>query len=484
MNNLSAKEILGVESAINNLSSSVLLRGRNLQMPGDGRYQPKDLMPYLGYDQWAAWLIIIEWFWMKTLAKAGVMSKKEGDLLTDKLLFKILCKITTTKQDRKEKKSGEHDILALLALMRLHLPKELHKWLHYCATSYDIINTAYAFQIRIVFERIFRPKLFELDALWRNLISNYANTIQAGRTHLQTALPVTVGFWLSNSHNRFANCSREAYDYSCKVPGKFTGATGTSASQKALIRNEKAENFLMGILGIPVSEVTTQITPPEATARFYHELVLLSGSLAQLGEDARILQSSQYGEILSASSSSSAMSHKKANPIAAENLCGMHATVIAEYMKLPMTLVSNLQRDLRWSNVMRSYSAVMVYTYQQILTAIRLLKSIKVDSSRCQENFNKEKRLVVAELLHLLLQSKGLPEAHNFVNKKIVPMAAEERSDLFQVMEAYSAKHFRTKAARIWREIRTSQIKKYLLKPELYIGDAVKIAQRESRNRI
>jgi len=32
---------------------------RNLQMPGNVRYQPKQLRPYFGYDQWILWLMVV-----------------------------------------------------------------------------------------------------------------------------------------------------------------------------------------------------------------------------------------------------------------------------------------------------------------------------------------------------------------------------------------------------------------------------------------
>ena len=139
---------------------------------------------------------------------------------------------------------------------------------------------------------------------------------------------------------------------------------------------EEARAILMSALNLQSACYATQITPPQSTARFYFELVLLSGVLGNLGEDVRLLQSSQFGEVISAGSSSSTMAHKKANPIAAENLCGMHVNVIAEFMKVALTLTSDLQRDLRWSSAMRSYPAVMVYGYQQLLTTERLLKSL------------------------------------------------------------------------------------------------------------
>lgn len=455
---------------------------RNLQMPGDGRYQPKLLKPYLGYDQWAGWLIIVEWFWMKTLAVIGVMPKEDAIFLKEDLLKDLLFSVTTLDQDAKEK-ATKHDILALLALIREQLPRELHRWLHYCATSYDIINTAYALQLKSVFEDVFMPKLCQLDNLWRNRIEEHKATLQAGRTHLQTALPVTVGFWLANLHNRFVRCARTADVLSNEIPGKFSGAVGTSASQRALIGYKNGEKVLMKMLGLPAAEISTQITPPEGMARFYYELVLLSGALANLGEDARILQSSQFAEIVSHSSSSSAMSHKVSNPIAAENLAGMHVSVIAENIKVSMTLVSDLQRDLRWSNVMRSYSAIAVYVFQQILTAERLLESMAVDKNRCRKNFDEQGRLVVAELLHLFFQREGMADAHEFVNKVIVPGAKASGSGLYQEVKHNYASDHSPITAEMWERLQEDDtIPHILMTPELYIGDAVEIAQREAEN--
>jgi adenylosuccinate lyase len=476
------KTVKDINAAVGVLCFAGSEKGRNLQMPGDGRYQPEKLKFFLGYDQWAGWLIIVEWFWLITLAEIGVMPSKDSRLLTVNTLNKLLLEITTTIQDSKEKET-KHDILALLILIREYLPKELHRWLHFCATSYDIINTAYSLQIKAVFENVFIPEISHLDELWRSKIEENALVIQAGRTHLQTALPLTVGFWLANLHNRFVNTARKARMLAKEISGKFSGAVGTSASQRVLIDSQEAEKILMKMLGLPAAEVSTQITPPESMARFYHELVLLSGSLANLGEDTRILQSSQFGEIISESSSSSAMSHKKANPIAAENISGMHTTVVAEFMKVSMTLVSNLQRDLRWSNVMRSYSAVAVYVFQQILTAKRLLKSMKIDKKKCRENFEASGNLVVAELLHLWLQRAGLPEAHQFVNKEIIPIAAESGNNLYEVMRSYVSDYSKI-PENIWNELKDSNIISYLTSPDKYIGDAIVIAEKEAKNKL
>lgn len=465
---------------------------RNLYMPGDGRYQPEKLIPFLGYDQWAAWLIIVEWAWMVVLAKLGVMPKSDAKLLTKERLFRLLKMIPTTLQDKTEKDKTlklNHDILALLFLMRKYLPQRLHRWLHFGATSYDIISTAYALQLKLVFKLVFWPELMVVDKMWREKIKEYSSIIQAFRTHLQTALPGTVGFWLTQLHSRFIEGVKAAKYHCKKLEGKFSGATGTHAAAIALIGHRRGEKMLMKLLGLKAARISTQIAPPESMASSYFSMVLLSGCLANFGEDVRILQSSQFGELMTESSSSSAMPHKIANPIAAEQDAGMHITVIAEFMKVLLTLVSDLQRDLRWSNVMRSYSAVAVYSYQQILTTKRILSSMKINKTKCRENFDRQAKLLVAELLHLALQKEGAPDTHHLVNKVIAPEAARSGLNLEEQMNQYcgsqiseNRQHPSEEFKRLyiaWRKV-PKKIKAILRQPEKYIGDAIKLAERES----
>ena len=459
-------------------------KGRSLFMPGDGRYQPEELKLFLGYDMWASFLIIVEWFWLVTLAEEGFMPSKHAALLTRELLVRMLTNITTTKQDAVEKIT-KHDILALLELMRKYLPKPLHRYLHLGATSYDIICTAYALILKVAFAFSFWPKLREVDKLWRNKIDQYTYVVQAGRTHLQTALPVTVGLWLACLHHQYNESARNAHRMVMNIPGKFSGAVGTSAALKTMLNGgeKRAEKNLLSYLGMKPAEYSTQITSPQDTARFYFELVLLSGVLGNLGEDVRILQSSQFGEIISVGSSSSTMAHKKANPILAENICGMHVNITAEFTKVMLTLVSDLQRDLRWSSVMRSFSAIMVYSYQQITTTERLLNSLAVDEKRINENFNRESKLVMGELLHLCLQRQGYAKTHELVNKKIVPGAAISGADLPEEMNNYLLSNKDRKLKQVWKSI-PNNIIDLMKHPEKYIGNAIGLARNEVLNEL
>jgi adenylosuccinate lyase len=161
----------------------------------------------------------------------------------------------------------------------------------------------------------------------------------------------------------------------------------------------------------------------------------------------------------------------------------MHVNFTAEFTKVMLTLVSDLQRDLRWSSVMRSFSAIMVYSYQQITTTERLLNSLAVDEKRINENFNRESKLVMGELLHLCLQRQGYAKTHELVNKKIVPGAAISGADLPEEMNNYLLSNKDRKLKQVWKSI-PNNIIDLMKHPEKYIGNAIGLARNEVLNEL
>jgi len=215
--------------------------------------------------------------------------------------------------------------------------------------------------------------------------------------------------------------------------------------------------------------------------RFLNEIFLISQVFANLGDDIRHLQASAIREISSSSSTSSTMSHKGSNPVVAEQIDGMCISVRGEFLKVLESGNSTLQRDLRYSNVMRGYAAILVFTFKQLESATTVLDSLSVDETMCRENFSRSGRLVTAELLHLSLQENGFPDAHRFVNKVIVPRARESGNNLVGEMQCYLAEHTNKKLGDAWSKV-SLHIREVIEAPERYIGDAIEIADKEGRN--
>jgi len=469
---------------------------RVLVMHMDHRYeeQQPELVPYLGYDQWAAWLVIVEWFWMVALAIIGVMPEKDARLLTTERLLYVLKHVTTTKQDRLEygdKKKGTkgmgHDILALLALMRRYLPKGLWKWLHYTATSYDTISTAYALQLRVVFSLVLWPKMMALDETWRAKINEYLTTRQMFRTHLQPAIPGTVGFYLACAHRQFTDCALELQRAALAMPGKFCGFVGTAASQRAVGIPKKAERTLMSILDLPVAKGSTQIAPIHHTVHFYSDLVAIGGPMMSLCEDLRILHMPELGEVVPSkevdvTSTSSAGAAKEANPIRAENAIGADTIVLSCALRPWLTRGSNFQRDLRWSSVMRTFIEALEYFAQELYSVKRQMSVLAFNEERCLHWVQTFGPASLAELLHNALQREGFAGAHTFVKKELIARVKAGAPNLCVAAELYlQANETDQKFRRAWKGLTRREL--HLLKhPTHYMGDAIKDARRETTN--
>src|SRR3989344_5691399 len=113
----------------------------NLSLPGNPRYQPKDLKPDMGYDHLASYFVQVELAVIDVFGKRGVIPQAVYDLLTDEVRAAVLS-ITTTEMDTREREVTGHDIRALVQLMQERMPEELRRWVHVPLTSYDVIDTA------------------------------------------------------------------------------------------------------------------------------------------------------------------------------------------------------------------------------------------------------------------------------------------------------------------------------------------------------
>ncbi len=84
---------------------------QNLAMPGNPRYQPKELVPYFGYDNFMGGLTEVEIANLQVLAEIGVMPQEDSVLLTPEVLGRLRA-ITTSEVDVVERKT-KHDVRAV-----------------------------------------------------------------------------------------------------------------------------------------------------------------------------------------------------------------------------------------------------------------------------------------------------------------------------------------------------------------------------------
>lgn len=428
----------------------------NLTLPGNPRYQPKNLQDIWGYDVLYRPVGEVELASLKVLAEIGVIPKSDIDKLTP-LTEQNILEVLTTAVDETERKHTKHDIRAWVRLAQDKCTPELGRWLHVVLTSYDPLDTARALQFFRAHKQVLSPAIKQLIGIFIQLITKYAATLQIGRTHGQHALPVTVGFWFATILNRVLFNARQLDYHATGLVGKISGAVGAYNAQVGLGIAERCgsksfEEMVLDKLGLKPAPISTQILPPEPLAYFLFSCVMLSASLAQLGRDCRHLMRTEIAEIgepfEQGQVGSSTMAHKR-NPINFENLEGMYLRTKNEFGKVLDTLISEHQRDLVASSVYRDFPIIVVNLVQQLNTLLRtnatgnpFLARLAVDKNKCLQNFNMSSKIILAEPLYIALQMAGyIGDAHKLINEEVVPMVQKNNISLISEVRALALKN-------------------------------------------
>lgn len=466
-----------------------MLEEKNLILPGNPRYQPKSLIPYFGYDNLYRTVAEVELANLDTLAEIGVIPKGDIKLLTPVVRDRIFD-IPTTQVDKTEREITKHDIRAWIREAQNILNPRLGRWVHVPLTSYDAIDTARILQFLRAYQQSLHPSIKDVLLLMAELVEQFASQLQIGRTHKQAALPITVGFWLATILSRILYNAEKMDEHANQLVGKISGAVGAYNAQAGLGICDRCgaityEERVLERLGLKPSRISTQILPPEPLGYFLFSCCMLSASLGQLGRDGRNLMATEIAEFAESFEQgqvgSSTMAHKR-NPINWENMEGQWLRTKNEFGKVMDTLISDNQRDLVGSCVARDYPIILVNLQCQLDTLLRknkegvpFLQRVTVNEDACQRNFDHNAHLILAEPLYIAMQMAGYEkDAHELVNRQVVPLATKSGRPLVEELEDYCI-YKDAEALIAYRHI-PEEVKELLHHPENYTGLAAEKA--------
>ncbi|HVC56561.1 MAG TPA: adenylosuccinate lyase family protein [Stellaceae bacterium] len=293
------------------------------------------------------------------------------------------------------------------------------RYLHWGATTQDIMDTAVVLQIRDGLAQI-ETDLAALRGHLAALARRWRDTPMAGRTHLQHALPVTFGYkaavWLS-AFDRHATRLAELRPRVLTV--QFGGAAGTLASlgdgEAALAsRRELARE-----LGLAEPAITWHVAR-DALAESVQFLALLGGSLGKVAFDVMLMSATEFGEaaepFVAGRGSSSTMPQKR-NPISCELILAA-AKALRQHAGLALdAMVSDFERatgpwHVEWIAVPESFG----YAAGALHQAEFMLGGLIVDPARMERNLAMTHGLIVAEAVMMgLAPHTGRNEAHDLV---------------------------------------------------------------------
>jgi len=310
-----------------------------------------------------------------------------------------------------------HSLLGLLKEFRRAIDHDDARYVHWGATTQDIIDTGMFLMIRDAFDMIDGQLVGALKA-GRPLLRDHRDTVMVGRTHGGHALPITFGLkaatWLDELTRQLERW-RAARDRILVV--NIIGAVGTFASwgSAGLDLQAKAAEILG--LGVPASPWGGA---RDRTAEALSLCALTSGTAGRIAKEIYNLNKTEVRELEEPFAvgkvGSSTMPHKR-NPVHTEWSIVLDRIIRANAGVALEAMGCENERDAthwkaEWIVVPETFSVLSGSLNH--LTAT--LSGLKVNADRMLENTNMLNGLLLSErAMFALAEYLPLPEAHETV---------------------------------------------------------------------
>ncbi|MCW4046194.1 MAG: adenylosuccinate lyase [Candidatus Bathyarchaeota archaeon] len=360
-------------------------------------------------------------------AQVGDIPRKDAEKIVAMASLKHV-KLERIKAIEKEIK---HDLASLVRALS-EVCGSSGAYVHLGATSYDIVDTANALQLKDAID-IIEKKLAALKGTLQKQAARHKGTVMMGRTHGQHALPITLGFkfavWgreISRHIQRLDECKKRV------VAGKMSGAVGTQASLGE--HAEQIQALVMKRLGIHAAEISTQIVQRDRYAELVCVLAMIASSLENFATEIRELQRPEIGELFESFEAekqvgSSTMPHKQ-NPETCERVCGLAR--IARSLVAPALedMVTWHERDLTQSSAERFILPESCILVDYLLALMNdIVANLRVDERRMLQNIELTQGRAMSEAVMMALTRKGVnrQEAHELLRKLTIQSTVEKQ---------------------------------------------------------
>ena len=309
------------------------------------------------------------------------------------------------------------------------LDAEAARYVHWGATSQDVIDTAAMLSLRAGINVL----LADLDRAiggFADLARKHRHTAAVARTWLQHALPMPFGLKLAEyaaalnrSKQRLTRLKAET------LALQFGGAAGTLAAlgDKGLAVSEA----LARELGLPLPEAPWH-THRDRFAEAASVLAIVTGSCGKIARDISLMMQTDVGEAFEPAGAgrggSSTMPHKR-NPVAAASALGAATMAPNLAATIFAAQVQDHERSAGpWHAEWPTLPTLMLVTSGALAAIVDLAEGLEVDAARMRQNLDATHGLIMAEAISFALAEKiGKADAHHLVEAASKKAVADKK---------------------------------------------------------
>lgn len=315
-----------------------------------------------------------------------------------------------------------HPLVSVIWQLSQRCAGEAGRYVHWGATTQDVMDTAIVLQIREALALIEQTTAQLIEAM-RALAITYQHTPIAGRTHGQQALPTTFGFkvavWLAEMQRHVERLSQLRLRV---LVGQFGGAVGTLAglADASKVDGLAVQAALMDELGLGVPPIAWH-TSRDGIAEFASLVCMLAALMGRIANEVIHLQKLEFGEVeepFEMGKVGSSTMPQKRNPMLCEAILTLARLCREKAATAIDTLLYN-EHERDWSSFQMEWAylpELCVMAHGAMELTLRVLRGLRVYPDRMRRNLDLTQGLLLAErVMFELGKHIGRQDAHDVV---------------------------------------------------------------------
>lgn len=310
-----------------------------------------------------------------------------------------------------------HPIVPLLRAMKQVCEGDAGEYIHWGATTQDIMDTGTILQVRDALD-VIESGYRELYANTRELALKYRDQVMVGRSHGQQALPITFGFkaagWAEELRRNFQRLRQMRERV---LVGQFSGAVGTLAALGESGVEVQERLFKELGLGCPV---ITWHTSRDSMAELICTMAIACGTAGKIAHEIFSLQKTETAELeepfATGKVGSSTMPHKR-NPPICEGVIAVNRIVKSTVSLAIEGIVADHERDKVVLQSEREYvGKVFNLTHAAIKKMAFVTGGLSVRTQNMERNLFTQQGLLMSESVMMgLSEALGRQQAHEIL---------------------------------------------------------------------
>ena len=375
----------------------------------------------------------------KHVAVEVALAKAQGELgvipcdAADAIVAKADASKLSIEQIAKQAAKAKHSLMSTINALQDQVG-DAGQFIHYGATTQDIVDTATVLQLKQSFAIIERDTKLVACEL-KKLAKQYQYLPMVGRTHGMQALPTTFGFKLAVWLDEFVRHLQRLSEIKQRVlVGNISGAICTYAAMGKL--GVQVEARTLTLLDLNTPNIGWQAAR-DRFSEYASVIALISGTLGKMGNEFYNLMRTEINEVEEPFSDgkigSTTMPHKR-NPAALEGLASLTAPLLKSVALIHESMKVEHERDaMSWRAEWIALPEINLYLSSQLQTALAVLQGLKVNAERMLTNLTLQNGLLLSEKVMFEIGKRlGKQTAHRLVYQSA--MQAFEQNKTFKAV--------------------------------------------------